>query len=397
MRILWVVGRRILPVNSGGRIRTAFTLRELQKRHEVVVLSAYRAEASDPGYEAQLAIEFPGSIALYSGPHEQPRDRMVRVLGGLLPGRPVTPRPPASRRVARELRRGRYDLAVFDFLDAAALTPPRTNVPCVLYEHNVESDLLADHAALAHGALGSLSVAIRARSLRNIERAALRRFDHTIAVSEGDAVRLRELAGHDRVTAVATGVDLDGIRATPLPAGDAPVVMFTGLMNWPPNVDAVTWFAESIWPRVLRDVPNARFRIVGRGPNAAVQRLASSSSSIDVTGEVPDIQGQLAEASVVAIPLRLGSGTRLKVYEAMAAGRPLVSTALGAAGLDVRDGQDILFAETEGAFAGRVIELLKDRAMSERFAGAAAATAARHGWDTAAKDVERVLESVIRE
>lgn len=394
MRILWVVGRRILPVNSGGRIRTAFTLRELQKRHDVVVMSIYHSDARDPAYEADLAAEFPGSIARYGGPYERTRDRLVRVLGGLVPGRPLAVRPPPSRLIARELRRGQYDAVVCDFLETAALFPASLRVPSVLFEHNVESDLLADHARLARRRFARASVAIRARSLRNMERAALRRFDHTIAVSESDAVRLRQLAGHDRVTAVSTGVDLSRIRPVPLPADGAPVVMFTGLMNWPPNVDAVTWFAEDIWPLVLREVPSARFRIVGRGPSQAVRRL--ESASVHVTGEIAEIQDQLAEASVVVIPLRLGSGTRLKVYEAMAAGRPVVSTALGAHGLDVRDGHDILLAETETGIAGRVVQVLTDRAIAEQIAAAAAETAARHGWDTAVTDVEHILGSVSR-
>lgn len=395
MRILWVARRRLLPVNSGGRIRSVFTLRELARRNEVVVLSAYAAGARDSDYEAELEREFPGSVTSWAGPAPGNLTRALAVVCGLLPFGRELPRAKSSfqARIERELASGRFDVAVFDFLESAALLPPRWNIPVVLLEHNVESDLLRDQSQIPAGRRARLSLRLRARSLRNIEAAAVRRFDHTIAFSEHDVTRLRALAGHDRVDAVPTGADTRGMPSQPLPQTGPPVVLFTGLMNYPPNIDAVRWFCEEIWPQVLAEVPGARFRIAGRNPGAAVRSLASDS--VEVTGEVPDMAVQFAQASVVVVPLRVGSGTRLKIFEAMACGRPVVSTRLGAAGLPVRDGHDIVFADTSKDFAREVITLIREPATARGIADAAAKTAASNSWEVAVAAFERILEVVV--
>ncbi len=395
MNILWVARRRLLPVNSGGRIRTMFTLRELARRGGVTVLSSYEAPAPDRAYETELAQEFPGSRAIWSGPGTGKVTRALNVASGLLPlaFNPVRTMTQLQRRIDRELSSGMHDIAVFDFLESASLLPARRDVPVVLIEHNVESDLLRDQSGIPTARLARLSLRIRARSLRNIEAAAVRRFDHTIAFSEHDVTRLRDLAGHDRVTAVPTGADARGMHPKPLPQGEAPVVLFTGLMNYPPNIDAVTWFCAEIWPLVLAEVPIAHFRIAGRNPAPAVRALASES--VAVTGEVPDMAVQFAEASVVVVPLRVGSGTRLKIFEAMACGRPVISTRLGAAGLAVRDGDDIVFADESADFARQVVRLLQDRDAALQIAEAAAQTAVANSWEVVVESFERVLQSVV--
>ncbi len=394
MRILWVTTHRFLPVNSGGSIRTANTLRELQRNHAVTVLSAYRGKRPEPGFDAALVREFPGSRATYLGPSPGLLDTGLAVARNLIPIRSL-PRPGAATRneIDAELRNGRHDIAVFDFLDSTDFLPPKPSIPVVLFEHNVEADLLRDQSKLELRLLKRLRVRTRAAGLASLEREMVRRFDHTIAVSTDDAVRLRKLAGHARVTAVPTGADTRNLNPSPLPPEDAPVAMFTGLMHYPPNVDGVTWFCDEIWPRVLREVPYAKFVIVGRNPSGAVQALASPT--VEITGEVPDVGAQLERATVAVVPLRIGSGTRLKVYEAMACGRPVVSTTLGAAGLDVQHGRDLLFADTAAGFAEAVTYLLTDRTAATRLAEGAAATAASQDWTAATRAFERVLERVL--
>lgn len=384
---------RFLPVNSGGSIRTANTLRELQRRHDVTVFSGYRGRRRVPEFETALLAEFPGSRSVYCGPPPKWLANAVTVIRDLLPVR-LVPRPQGKARkfVERELRSGRYDIAVFDFLDATDFLPKSCPAPIVLFEHNVESDLLRDHAHMATSISKRVRTLIRAAGLRNVERAMVRRFDHTIAVSVDDAARLRALAGHSRVTAVPTGADIRNLRAHPLPPVDAPVVMFTGLMHYQPNVDAVTWFANEIWPRILAEVPGAKFVIAGREPSRAVRALASPA--IEVTGEVADIGEEFRRATVAVVPLRVASGTRLKVYEAMACGRPVVSTRLGAAGLDVEHERDILFADSADDMARAVIRVLTDRDAAERLSAGAIETAARQSWENAARAFEAVLERV---
>lgn len=381
-------------MNSGGSIRTANTLRELQRRHDITVFAGHRGKYAAPEFDAALLREFPGSQSVYCGRSPGWSANAVTVVRDLLPGR-LIPRPQGAARslVERELRSGRHDIAVFDFLDATDFLPASSPVPVVLFEHNVESDLLRDHARMETTVNKRLRTLIRTAGLRNVEQTMVRRFDHTLAVSVDDAARLRTLAGHSRVTAVPTGADIRNLQAHPLPPVDDPVVMFTGLMHYQPNVDAVTWFCAEIWPLILLVVPAAKFVIAGKQPSRAVQALAGPT--VEVTGEVPDIGEEMKRATVAVVPLRVGSGTRLKVYEAMACGRPVVSTRLGAAGLDVEDGRDIVFADTAADIAAGVIRMLTDRDAATRIAAAARETAAKQSWENAARVFEEVLGRVM--
>jgi glycosyltransferase involved in cell wall biosynthesis len=169
--------------------------------------------------------------------------------------------------------------------------------------------------------------------------------------------------------------------------------MFLGSMDWEANVDAVDYFCREIWPAVRAAVPEARFRIVGRNPSPRVAALASSS--VEVTGRVPSVIDYLKETAVFVVPLRIGGGTRLKIFEAMAAGRAIVSTSVGAEGLDVHDGADVMLADTPSRFADRVIELLRDPARRAALEAGAAATAARHDWSVAASCFEQTLQRAI--
>jgi glycosyltransferase involved in cell wall biosynthesis len=196
-----------------------------------------------------------------------------------------------------------------------------------------------------------------------------------------------------RVTVVPTGVDLRQYQ--PGFSQDrevGPLVMFVGAMDWEPNIDAVEFFCKEVWPSVLNQVPQARFRIVGRNPDRRVQRLAGSS--IEVTGQVPAIIDHLREAPVVIVPLRIGGGTRLKIYEAMAAGKAIVSTSVGAEGLDVHHGQDIILADRPKEFAEAVLMFLEDNDVRRRYERAAAELAARYDWPVVGAKFEEVLASV---
>jgi glycosyltransferase involved in cell wall biosynthesis len=188
---------------------------------------------------------------------------------------------------------------------------------------------------------------------------------------------------------------VDQYRAAAGCAADRPVVMFLGSMDWEANIDAVDYFVREMWPSVLAEVPDASFRIVGRSPHPRVQRLASSS--VQVTGTVPSVIDHLRHAAVLVVPLRIGGGTRLKIFEAMAAGRAVVSTSIGAEGLAVTDGRDIILADTPHRFARAVIDLIKDTDRRTELERAAAETAAQHDWPVIAERFDAVLRQAIAE
>jgi glycosyltransferase involved in cell wall biosynthesis len=201
------------------------------------------------------------------------------------------------------------------------------------------------------------------------------------------------------VTVVPTGVDLAEYRPDPAnsnsdPNASAPLITFVGAMDWEPNVDGVEYFCAEVWPSIKDEVPQARFRIVGRNPGSRVQKWAAIDASIEVTGRVPSVVDHLRQSAVVIVPLRIGGGTRLKIYEAMAAGRAVVSTTIGAEGLDVHHGLDITLADDARSFAQAVIALLRDPELRRRYQTAAAETAARYDWPAIGQRFAEVLQLV---
>jgi glycosyltransferase involved in cell wall biosynthesis len=394
MRILWVRGAKIVPVRSGGQIRTFYHLRELARHHDVTVLDYYRAGKPDPKYAGALERELPGCRFMHASPIVVQRERRN-------PLRLLNPKPSvmtrlASAEVAQTVRQwleeGRCDVAVCDALSSAVNFTGGGPTPSVLLAHNVETSLERSKAGQARNWLQRLVLRRATSRLEAYEARKLREFDHVVAVSAEDAAEIARLAGHGRVTAISTGVDLDEFAPAP-PAEGPPLVVFVGMMSYFPNVEAVHWFCSEIWPQVVAAVPGARFRIVGRTPTPEVRALASDT--VEVTGTVPSVAEHIAAASVVVVPLRAGGGTRLKIYQGMAMARATVSTTLGAGGLDVHDGQDIVLADGADAFAAAVIALLRDPGRSAAIGAAAAAQAAKYGWAAVSVEFEGILEGVV--
>jgi glycosyltransferase involved in cell wall biosynthesis len=226
------------------------------------------------------------------------------------------------------------------------------------------------------------------------EREQCRRFDQVVAVSESDAETFRTAYGAAHVAAVPTGVDIEYFAPMPLPPEPGHLV-FVGAMDWLPNVDGITWFVREVLPLVQQAVPGAHLSIVGRNPGTAIRRLAEAHEGVAVTGAVPDVRPYLARGAAVIVPLRVGGGTRLKIYEAMAAGRPLVSTAVGAEGLPIAPGEHYLAADSAPDLAAACIQLLRDPAAAEAMGRRGAQYVREHfGWAEVAEEFGRICDRV---
>jgi len=283
-------------------------------------------------------------------------------------------------------------VTVCDFLDAAVNFPGKLGVPSVLFQHNVESEIWRRHALTESHPLKRVMYKIEFQKMLRYEQVMIRKFQHVIAVSENDRELMNQWVDGSRVTVVPTGVDLQQYKPSPARESASPLVVFVGAMDWEPNVDGVEYFCSQIWPKVLAEVPDAQFRIVGRNPDKRVQKWACNT--VQVTGRVPSVVDHLRDAAAVIVPLRIGGGTRLKIYEAMATGRAVVSTTIGAEGLDVHHGEDVVLADEPERFAQAVVMLLKDPKERLRFEGAAAATAARYDWPAIGERFSDVLARV---
>lgn len=397
MRILWVKAGKLLPVDTGGKIRSYNILVQLANTHEVTLLSYYGGK-KDPGYETDISRKLPGAEVICTAAPEstlrQSLDYILRLPAAAPYAVTKFSHPRVQESVSRTLQGGRCDVAVCDFLSASLNFPDTSPVPVVLFQHNVETSLWQRMADRETNPVRRLSYRIEAGKMARYERNTLAKFGHVIAVSDHDRDQMQAMDGQCRISVVPTGVDTSRYQRVPSAPGTPPIIVFTGSMDWEPNVDAVEYFCREIWRSVLAEFPNARFEIVGRNPSPRVQRLASPS--VIVTGTVPSVTDHLRNATVVVVPLRIGGGTRLKIFEAMAMAKAMVSTSIGAEGLDVTHGRHLLLADDPQSFARGILQLLRDPAVRRNYEEAAADLAAQYDWSHIARRFADVLREASR-
>lgn len=361
-RLLFISPRFLFPLDQGGRIRTANTLRHMKGgMFDITLMSPAPAGAE------RFAEQVTGLCDRFLSWPEAPASRLRRAmaLAGRLPVAVATDASRIGRRLVAEELAKQPDIVVVDFPHAAVLLPDELAVPSLMFTHNVEAEIFSRHAGVVPGPMGWIW-RDQARKMRDFEGHTLRRFDRVIAVSTRDAEALRDTYGLRAVEAVETGVDIEyyGFHAPDEAPAFGPTegtVVFTGSMDSRSNVEGVTFLMREVWPLVLQTRPHARAIIVGRSPpGALVAEAQSRGLAWEFSGFVYDVRPYVARAHVYAIPLRVGSGTRIKVFEAMAMGCPIVSTTLGVEGLPIKDGVDYLAADTASAFSAALLTLLND-------------------------------------
>jgi glycosyltransferase involved in cell wall biosynthesis len=287
-------------------------------------------------------------------------------------------------------------VALVDFPHAAVLLPDHLAAASVMFTHNVEAEIFERHAAVAKGVMRPVW-RDQSRKMRRFEGDALRRFDRVIAVSKRDATALTKLYDLKMVETIDTGVDLAFYAFAPVSAApefpsDGGRVVFTGAMDWRANIDGVEFLMDEVWPIVARARPKAEMVVVGRNPpDDLIAKARERALAWTFTGFVDDIRPYVAQSHVYVIPLRVGSGTRIKAFEAMAMGRPVVSTTIGVEGLDVTPGEHFLAADTAQDFAAAILRLLGDATRREQVALAARRRVEeRFSWSHVARQFEAI-------
>ncbi|WP_432498847.1 glycosyltransferase family 4 protein [Kineococcus gypseus] len=355
------------PANAGGRLRSLAVVRRLASLGPTTLCCF-----SDGTGDAD-ALRAEGVTV-----HEVPwRPGPATVVKGLVPGGSLSAARFYDARLAALVREQvatqRPDLLQVEYSQLGAYLRTPGALVRALDCHNAEAALVASYAASA-GPVRKVASLLEARLLERVERAAVEAADVVSVVSAKDAERL---PGRPRRVVTA----LNGWETRPVLApAEEPVAVFVGTLGWKPNADAAQWLAREVWPSVRAEMPAARASLVGRDPSPAT--LALAGDGLTVTGTVPDVQPYLARARVALAPLRAGGGTRLKILEALAAGRPVVATSVGADGLEELVGAGVVVADEPADFAKRVVELLANPAQAEELGRAgAAAVAERYGWD----------------
>jgi len=374
-------------------------LSELSRRHRITLLTTH-APGEDPQAEARA---LPGCERVVSFPHVIPKQGTAGFAAALarswlspLPVDLWRCRVPALRAEVRALlTSGSVDLCIADFLSSAPNVPPDGGVPTILFAHNVEHLIWKRLAATETRSSRRLLLALEWRKLRRYEARVCARASATIAVSETDCRTLEALAPGAPMWPVPTGVDVDYF--TPNGTREVPGrLVFTGSMDWYPNEDAIVYFCENVWPLIRREVPEASFTVAGRNPGPRL-RSAASAAGIELTGTVDDIRPHLAEGQVYVVPLRVGSGTRLKIFEALSMGKAVVATGVGAEGLPVAAGEHFLQADEPSDFARAVVSLLRDPGRRRALSTAGRRLVEeRYSWSQVAQEFEATCERAVR-
>jgi sugar transferase (PEP-CTERM/EpsH1 system associated) len=361
MRILWVKIGGLWPSTTGGRLRSLHILSELSRHNEITLVTTHGGSDDPEGLARRLPrVE---SIAV---PYVIPKQGTGRFVAALaqswLTHYPVDlakVRVRALKKRVRELlRSGQFDLVVTDFLAAAVNVEAPSPVPKVLFAHNVEHVIWRRLWEVEQRPWRRAILGIEWRKMQRLERAMCRAADLTLAVSDIDAALLTAAAPAAVIRSIPTGVDTEYFEPNGTAVAEDSIV-FTGAMDWYPNEDGILHFIGSMLPRIREKMPRASVTIAGRNPTARL-RSAAAAAGITLTGTVDDIRPYVARSAVYIVPLRIGGGTRLKIFEALAMGKAVVSTTVGAEGLPLTDGVHFVCADEPSDFAAAVVALLED-------------------------------------
>ena len=400
MKTLWVNSNFMHPTTKGGQIRTLEMLRHLHRWHEIHYVAienpaqpegpARAREYSHKSYPFPYRVPSKTSPAFYA--------ELVRGLFSPTPVAVERFNPPGMRAFLEDLiRQEHFDCAVVDHLAPTSYFPDLPHA--IFFQHNVETVIWRRHVEHAANPLRRAYFKLQADRMYRYERRVSQASGHIVAVSRTDADVMRRLFDVTRVTEIPTGVDIDyflpgrtGASACqPVPTAD---LVFVGSMDWLPNVDGTLYFVREILPLIRRQRPATTLAIVGRTPPPKIAQLAAEDSGIRVTGTVPDIRPYLWNSAVSIVPLRIGGGTRLKIYEAMAAQIPVVSTTIGAEGLSVNPPEDIRIADTPDRFASHCLELLASPEIRARLSHSAwQMVNSNFSWEHVARCFEKIMEN----
>lgn len=398
MKILWVKAGGLVPPDTGGKIRSYNILRELARHHSITFFSFHAAHQNDAHPALKNMFDHVVSVPLFLPVSKSGADMLDYVLR--LPS--LQPylitkycRSEVRHKLRALLQQETPDVIVCDFVSPAGVIPWDGPIPKVLFTHNVEAVIWRRHHEVATNPVRKAISWWEWQRMEAAERRYLRLADRVLTVSETDRDTFATFLNPQKITVIPTGVDVDYFQ--PLPVKEVPdSLVFTGSMDWLPNEDAIFWFVEAILPLIKEQCPAVSLEVVGRNPSRKLQSLVETEKSVRLTGWVEDIRPFLARGSVCIVPLRVGGGTRLKIFEAMSMGKAVVSTSVGAEGLPVQTGENILLSDAPNDFASSVITLLRDSNQRRRLGTAARILVyENYSWPRVAEIFSHVLQDVL--
>lgn len=404
MKILMIIHFVPYPPHGGCLQRSFNLLRELAKEHEIHLL-AFTQRALLPDEESlneSIAALNPycSDIKVFELPSDRSRIRWYfLLLSNLLSISPYSVWKFKSKMMADEIRRQlatvRFDLIHLDTIDLAQYAGLAPGVPKILNHHNVESELLLRRSSSERNPLARLYLYLQGRKLRRYEKKHAPESDVNLVVSPNDGKQFRGFAPGARFEVVPNGTDTEYF--SPRSEEESRELVFAGGMNWHPNRDAMIYFCEEIYPLIKKSVPDVAMNIIGSDPPRRVLACADEDKSIRVHGYVDDVRTHFARSAVYVVPIRVGGGTRLKILDAFASGKALVSMSVGCEGIDVTHGENILIGDTAPDFAGQVVRLLNDGELRWKLeVNARRLAEEKYAWPVIGRNLKEILQSLVK-
>lgn len=399
LRLLWVKMGGLWPTTSGGRLRSYHIINALSRHNDVTVLTTSPTEEEGLLLKDHLPFCRRVKSLQFSPPKKDSRKFLWSLAASWLTSMPVDiykyQNHKLRHEVINELDSGNYDVCIADFLTSLPNIPRHGNTPLILFSHNVEYMIWRRLCDNEKNLIKHFLLSIEWRKMRRFELNACREAAATITVSDDDTQLLLRGNPDTRITSVPTGVDIDYFKPDPAVEMTPTAMVFTGSMDWHPNEDAMLYFIGEVWPVIRKAIPSITFSIVGRNPSERL-RTAANLAGVEVTGTVADIRPWLHRAAVYVVPLRIGGGTRLKIFEALAAGKAVVSTTIGAEGLNLQDDVHLLRADNAEDFASKTVSLLLDPMRAQQLGEAGRQLmVANYAWSKIACDFEKLCRDAL--
>lgn len=400
MNILLTLRQPLLPADTGGKVRSLNILSRLAQRTSIHAVSF-----ADPIGETGAIAEMKRLFDSYTPvPWRESKKYSPSFYAGLAANQigawpyflSKCNRPEFVAAVQAVEKRRRFDLVFCDFLHTAAPLMNLRFQPKVVFEHNVEYLLRKRKWEVESNPFRKWVLKNEWTKTQAIEAEVCRTFDHVLAVSPDDRRTMTQKFGISHVSVLPTGVDTDYFQ--PSASGSIPGrLVFVGSMDWDPNEDGIVWFLRYVYPRIRSAAPNASLAVVGRNPSTRLRGIASDYPCVELTGRVSDVRPYLSEAEVAVVPLRIGGGTRIKIPEAMAMAKAIVSTTIGAEGLPFGNGRELCIVDRPEDFSEAVITLLHDRVLRNGIASAARKVVVeKHSWNSVVDNLEETLSTLLR-
>jgi sugar transferase (PEP-CTERM/EpsH1 system associated) len=394
MKVLFIDEEIPIPVNTGKRTRTFNLLTRLSKSNEITYV-AYADEEKEADKISQLKSQNIEVVTVEKRKiSKESKWFYAYLLINLFSPYPYIVSGHYTKRMQQTidqlLKTKKYDLIHCEISPYGVFVHSYRSIPKVIVAHNIESDIWRRYYLYEKDRLKKIYVEIQLKKLMKYESGTLRKFDCCITVSKKDADYFRDYQYSSDIKVVDNGVDIDYFRPRHEPTRLLNLV-FTGSMDWRPNQDAVSYFIQEVFPIIKRENPKVTFTVVGRDPPPSIREISNQIPGVEVTGTVDDVRSYIAQAHLYVVPLRIGGGSRLKILEALAMGKAVISTTVGAEGLEVEDRKDIILVDDPVDFAEMVIKMLGDSHEIERLGtNGRLLVERRYSWDSLAQLQEQI-------